>query len=273
VTLFQFAMSAVSGFLISSAFPKSYKSGWKLVGMKVLPLTLAQALGFLATNVSFGNVSVPLTHTVKASDPFFTLTLSVLLRGEKFPTSTYLSLIPIFVGVGLAAGNDITFNMFGFWAGAFSNICFSYRTICSKEVMQLIDNVNLYYFLSVTAFLVTLPLWCIVDGGRFIMDPSLIVNNKNGVGGLLTLLCICGICHYAYNQTSYLVLSEVTPLTHAVLNVLRRAFVIICSSVYFGNIPAPKACLGFAAVVVGVVCYAQSRAPKGVEKGPERRRK
>jgi len=49
---------------------------------KIAPLALGHMLGTVFTNMSLGKVAVSFTHTIKASEPFFTVLLSALFLGE-----------------------------------------------------------------------------------------------------------------------------------------------------------------------------------------------
>lgn len=49
---------------------------------KIAPLALGHMLGTVFTNMSLGKVAVSFTHTIKASEPFFTVVLSALFLGE-----------------------------------------------------------------------------------------------------------------------------------------------------------------------------------------------
>lgn len=68
LTLLQFGISACCGYLLLPVLGKRPIAALALVTFsQSLPLIISQALGFLATNVSFGLSSVSLTHTIKAS--------------------------------------------------------------------------------------------------------------------------------------------------------------------------------------------------------------
>jgi solute carrier family 35 protein E1 len=49
---------------------------------KIAPLAVGHMLGTVFTNMSLGKVAVSFTHTIKASEPFFTVVLSALFLGE-----------------------------------------------------------------------------------------------------------------------------------------------------------------------------------------------
>lgn len=54
------------------------------------------------SNLSLNLVSVPLHQVVRSTTPLFTILISISLFGKSFATMTYLSLIPVIVGVALA---------------------------------------------------------------------------------------------------------------------------------------------------------------------------
>lgn len=53
---------------------------WQLAA--ILPLALVHTLGNLFTNMSLGKVAVSFTHTIKATEPFFSVLLSAMFLGE-----------------------------------------------------------------------------------------------------------------------------------------------------------------------------------------------
>lgn len=58
-------------------------------------------------------VAVSFTHIIKSAEPAFSVVVSRFILGESFPLPTYLSLLPIIGGCGLAAATELNFNMTG----------------------------------------------------------------------------------------------------------------------------------------------------------------
>jgi solute carrier family 35, member E1 len=52
-------------------------------------------LGTVFTNMSLGKVAVSFTHTIKASEPFFTVILSALFLGKVSPAPKFLLLLSV----------------------------------------------------------------------------------------------------------------------------------------------------------------------------------
>lgn len=72
---------------------------------------------------------------------------------------------------------------------------------------------------------------------------------------LLSQLIGCGCVHFLYNEMSMLMLGNVSPLTHSILNVCRRILNIIFAIFFFNTIPLPLNVLGMFLVFAGVLLY------------------
>ncbi|KAJ0701658.1 putative sugar phosphate transporter domain-containing protein [Helianthus annuus] len=79
----------------------------------LLSVALAHTIGHVAATVSMSKVAVSFTHIIKSGEPAFSVLVSRFILGETFPTSVYLSLLPIIGGCGLAALTELNFNMIG----------------------------------------------------------------------------------------------------------------------------------------------------------------
>jgi len=131
-------------------------------------LSALHASGFYLTNASLGSVSIALTHTVKSTEPFFSVALSPSLLGEVPTWGVLATLVPIVFGVGIASATEASFTWFGFVTAMGSNLCLQGRNLISKRFMKKgessIDNVNLFSLISIGAFLILLPISSIAEG-------------------------------------------------------------------------------------------------------------
>jgi len=78
-----------------------------------LKVAVAHTIGHVAATVSMSKVAVSFTHIIKSGEPAFSVLVSRFLLGETFPSSVYLSLVPIIGGCALAAVTELNFNMIG----------------------------------------------------------------------------------------------------------------------------------------------------------------
>lgn len=59
-------------------------------------------------------VSVPFHQIIRASCPIFTILIYRVVFGRSYDTVTYITLLPIMFGVGLATYGDYYFTVVGF---------------------------------------------------------------------------------------------------------------------------------------------------------------
>ena len=183
--------------------------------------------------------------------------------------STYLTLLPICLGVSISCMHDGSFGFVGFLCAAASNLCFSSRAVLTKHLFRVqkesitMDEVCLFTHISQIGLLVLVPLTVVVEGrtiwGHF-TDRTAHVDFV----GLALLLVLNGFFYSVYNLTSFLVLSRTDLITHAVFNVFRRVVIIVFTSCYFSIALSSLNVVGIAIAVVGVLlfCYSRSREKK-----------
>ncbi|KAA8491594.1 Phosphoenolpyruvate/phosphate translocator 2, chloroplastic [Porphyridium purpureum] len=261
VTLFQFLMGAsVASFMWVSrlhAFQKPTMDEIKAI----YPLAVAHLLGNMFTNLSLRQMAVSFTHTIKASEPLFSVVLGkIFVRGTSYHPAVYTSLLPIIAGVTLASVNEVSFNWVGFWTAMASNVSFQSRNVLSKKFMSSValDDLNLFGWISILSFATLFPVAAIVDGLKW---QSAFSSAAAAAGGgapqLLGLLCMCGFLHFLYNQFSYVVLQRTSAVSHAVGNTMKRVAVIVSSVLVFHNPVTMQNKLGTAIAIAGVGLYSQ----------------
>jgi len=222
-----------------------------------VPLAVLHACGFTLTNMSLGKVSVAFTHTVKATEPFFSVALSPSILGEVPTWGKLLSLFPIVAGVALASATEASFDWNGFLSAMGSNLAFQSRNVLSKRFMgkkNLLDNVNLFAVMTIVAFTMMVPFAFFIDGrsivtllgaGHMAMPPM----------KLLRYLILGGITRCMDVLSSYMILNRVSPVSHSVGNCVKRAVVIGASVIFFKTAMSTLNMFGTAIALFGVLVY------------------
>jgi len=218
-------------------------------------LSLCHAAGFYLTNASLGAVSVALTHTVKATEPFFSVALSPTVLGV-FPTWGVLAtLVPIVVGVGLASATEATFTWFGFTSAMGSNLALQLRNVLSKNFMKRgessIDNVNLFALISIGAFIFMCPVVAFeaptsMPALSQAALPAVVILQKTAIGGVMRCIDVL---------SSYMILKRVSPVSHSVGNCVKRAIVITSSVIFFKSKVSALNAFGTTLALLGVLVY------------------
>uniref|UniRef100_A0A0E0BXT2 Sugar phosphate transporter domain-containing protein n=1 Tax=Oryza meridionalis TaxID=40149 RepID=A0A0E0BXT2_9ORYZ len=191
---------------------------------KIAPLAAGHMLGTVFTNMSLGKVAVSFTHTIKASEPFFTVLLSAFFLGETPSLLVMGSLVPIVGGVALASLTELSFNWIGFWSAMASNLLYQSRNVLSKKLLGGEEGLNLQE--------------------------------------LCVRAALAGFCFHGYQKLSYLILARVSPVTHSVANCVKRVVVIVASVLFFRTPISPVNALGTGVALGGVFLYSRLKRTK-----------
>lgn len=263
VTTCQFGVGTVLVLLMwTFNFYRPKVSGAQLAA--ILPLALVHTLGNLFTNMSLGKVAVSFTHTVKATEPFFSVLLSAMFLGE-LPTIWVVgSLIPIMGGVALASVTEVSFNWAGFWSAMASNLTNQSRNVLSKKVMvnkeEALDNITLFSIITVMSFILMIPVTLFMEGVTF--TPAYLQSAGLNLKEVYVRSLLAALCYHAYQQVSYMILQRVSPVSHSVGNCVKRVVVIVSSVVFFRTPVSPINALGTGIALAGVFMYSKVKRIK-----------
>jgi hypothetical protein len=98
--------------------------------------SLLFTINIAISNVSLAMVSVPFHQVVRATTPLFTTLLFRLFYNRTFNNATYLSLLPIVLGVSLAVyGDDFRYSDLGFILTFLGVILAAFKTIVTNRMM------------------------------------------------------------------------------------------------------------------------------------------
>lgn len=203
------------------------------------PMSLFVLTGHLFSSMATSKIPVSTVHTVKALSPFFTVLAYALLFGVKYSSNTYISLVPLTLGVMLACSTSFTTNgsLFGLVCALGSTLIFVSQNIFSKKVLfhekmdeplnKRLDKMNLLFYSSFMAFTLMIPIWLLQES-RFIL-------NANIPSAIYFELFFNGTSHAAQNVLAFTLLSMVSPVTYSIASLIKRIFVIVVAIAWFGQ--------------------------------------
>ncbi|CAD6564941.1 MAG: UAA transporter [Alectoria sarmentosa] len=87
------------------------------------------------SNVSLAMVSVPFHQIMRSTCPIFTILIYRFFYGRTYSQATYISLIPVILGVGLATYGDYYFTGIGFTLTLFGVVLSALKTVMSNRIM------------------------------------------------------------------------------------------------------------------------------------------
>ncbi|EXJ93515.1 hypothetical protein A1O1_01907 [Capronia coronata CBS 617.96] len=284
---------------LSSVFPPlkraipALKNGLRRPSWDVLytafPLSIFQLLGHLLSSYATSKIPVSLVHTIKGLSPLFTVLAYRVVFRIRYKRSTYLSLVPLTLGVMLACSTDFSTNFWGITASLVAAIVFVSQNIFSKKLFtesarveadgqthhpRKLDKLNLLCYCSVGAFLLSAPVWLYTEGSDLIKDmwsqgsvPLTERKNTMDHGELLMEYMFNGLFHFFQNIMAFVLLSMLSPVSYSVASLIKRVWVIVGAIIWFRSPTTAAQVVGIALTFLGLYLYDRT----SVEDAAERR--
>ncbi|KAJ5495599.1 transporter [Penicillium diatomitis] len=242
-----------------------------------LPLAVFQLAGHILSSMATSQIPVSLVHTIKGLSPLFTVLAYRVLFHIRYAKATYLSLVPLTVGVMLACSTGISTNLYGILCALFAALVFVSQNIFSKKLFneaersdaeaanparRKLDKLNLLCYCSGLAFFLTLPIWFVSEGypliSDFVHDGVISLSGKQGSldhGALALEFVFNGVSHFAQNILAFVLLSMISPVSYSVASLVKRVFVIVAAIIWFGSSTTPIQAVGIALTFLGLYLY------------------
>ncbi|KAL3459875.1 triose-phosphate transporter family-domain-containing protein [Aspergillus heterothallicus] len=246
--------------------------------MTALPLAVFQLAGHILSSMATSQIPVSLVHTIKGLSPLFTVMAYRLFFRIRYAKATYLSLVPLTLGVMLACSTGFSTNFFGIICALIAAIVFVSQNIFSKKLFneaeraesdiqpsgrrRKLDKLNLLYYCSGLAFILTLPIWFFSEGyplfADLMHDGAISLTGKTGSldhGALALEFVFNGLSHFAQNILAFVLLSMISPVSYSVASLIKRVFVIFVAIVWFGSTTTPIQGFGIVLTFLGLYLY------------------
>ncbi|OCH96327.1 TPT-domain-containing protein [Obba rivulosa] len=248
-----------------------------------LPMGIFQVGGHIFSSMAISRIPVSTTHTIKALSPLFTVAAYALLFGVKYSAKTYMSLLPLTLGVMLACSFDMSAsNAIGLLCAFGSALIFVSSNIFFKKVMpsgststsHKLDKLNLLFYSSSMAFLLMIPVWVYCDLPVLLAtarDPLYISHPAHGSGpsphahSLVFYVFANGTVHFAQNIIAFIILAGTSPVTYSIASLIKRVAVILIALAWFATPVHPVQGVGIALTFFGLWMY--NNAKGDVEQG------
>lgn len=242
-----------------------------------IPLSIFTLGGHLLSASATARIPVSLVHTIKGLSPLFTVFAYRVVFDIKYPAATYLSLIPLTLGVMLACSANLHGNLTGLVFAFLAAIIFVSQNIFSKRLFneaakaeadgrhahsRKLDKLNLLCYSSGMAFLLTSPIWFYSEGlpllKDFLSDGSVDLSTHPKAldhGRLALEFIFNGIFHFGQNIIAFVLLSMVSPVTYSVASLIKRVFVVVIAIIWFRSPTTPLQGFGIALTFFGLYLY------------------
>ncbi|TFY53744.1 hypothetical protein EVJ58_g9279 [Rhodofomes roseus] len=257
----------------------NFRSPTKAIFHSTVPMGLFQVGGHISSSMAISRIPVSTVHTIKALSPLFTVAAYALLFGVRYSAKTYISLLPLTLGVILACSSDLSLsNAMGILCAFGSALIFVSSNIFFKKVMpsnsavsaHKLDKLNLLFYSSSMAFVLMIPIWIYYDLPALLTllrDPGHVAHPSHGHGhhSVARAFFANGTVHFAQNIIAFILLAQTSPVTYSIASLIKRVAVICIAIVWFAQPVHALQAAGIALTFGGLYLYNQAKGD--VEQG------
>jgi len=229
-----------------------------------IPISFFHSIGHITAVLSVSAGAVTFTQIVKASEPLFTSGFNWILLGDKITFPIGVSLVPIILGVSIASVSELYFTWTSFIGAMISNVAFAGRNVASRLALdkpkgENITPENLFAILTIMSFIISIPLALIFEGHKF---HAIWIQKTVASKIILKKTFETGMYFYLYNEAAMIVLNNINPVSHAIINTLKRV-VLLITCIFFFNTPLTRnGIIGSFIAISGSYMYSKAKKIK-----------
>ncbi|KAI0343009.1 TPT-domain-containing protein [Trametopsis cervina] len=260
----------------------------KAILKDTLPMGCFQVGGHIFSSIAIARIPVSTVHTIKALSPLFTVATYALMFGVSYSAETYLSLLPLTLGVMLACSFDISAsNAIGLLCAFGSALVFVSSNIFFKKIMpstsghggssHKLDKLNLLFYSSGMAFLLMIPIWIWTDLPKLLPSSSGHVSHPAHPGpnhsSIVPYFIANGTVHFLQNVLAFVILARTSPVTYSIASLVKRVAVICAAVVWFSQRVHPVQGFGICLTFGGLYLYNRAVKKGDVDRGERKVRR
>jgi len=216
----------------------------------LLVANLLNSMGMLRSGVT-------VTYVVKSLIPFFTVILC-RLRGQRFGTLVYASLLPVCLGVSLASATALDFDWSGFACALGSTVSQTMLNVASRDRIQdlKLSGSDAFLVMATTCTILSIPLLIVsLAQPEGLLRTCLTGRCAGNLPAELTSLSpgmvvvMAAVAYHIEYTLNFLYLALCSSLAFSVTDILRRLGTIVFGSLLFSK---PLSALNVAGVLTSL---------------------
>ncbi|CAG8752721.1 11346_t:CDS:2, partial [Racocetra persica] len=195
-------------------------------------------------------------QVVRAMTPIFTIVLSITFLKKQFTTMTYISLLPVVLGVVFATVGDYYFTKMGFFLTVLGTILAALKTVVTNRVQVgrlKLHPLDLLLRMSPLAFVQTV-IYAYVTGE---LQRVRAFSRTEMTMSLVFALITNGVIAFFLNVVSFTANKKTSALTMTVAGNVKQVLSIILAVVIFNLTITPTNGLGIFLTLLGGAWYAK----------------
>ncbi|KAF9403897.1 UAA transporter [Podila epigama] len=222
--------------------------------MVMLMFSFLYTLNIAISNVSLNVVSVPFHQVIRAMTPVFTIAISILFLGKRYSFLTYLSLLPLLLGVYMATVGDYSYTAMGFFLTVLGTVLAAVKTVVTNRIqvgrLQL-HPLDLLLRMSPLAFVQTV----IFSWMKGELDEVISFCKTDMSIQLILALLVNGIIAFFLNYVSFTANKKTSALTMTVAANVKQVLSIVVAVTVFNTTIGFLNGLGIVMTLIGGACY------------------
>ncbi|GAA5970405.1 hypothetical protein JCM3765_005686 [Sporobolomyces pararoseus] len=213
-------------------------------------------INIAVSNLSLHLVSVPFHQVVRAMTPLFTMALSIALYRKRYSRQTYLSLMPVIMGVGLATFGDYSATAWGFCLTLIGAVLAALKTIITNRVQVgrlKLHPLDLLVRMSPLAFMQCVFFgWWSGELERVRIYGATEMTQQKAIA-----LAINGAIAFGLNVVSFTANKKTSALTMTVAANVKQVLSIVLAVLIFNLVLNPTNLMGIVLTLFGGAWYAK----------------
>ncbi|KAK4046984.1 hypothetical protein OIV83_005670 [Microbotryomycetes sp. JL201] len=225
-------------------------------GMIMIAFSVLYTVNIAVSNLSLGLVSVPFHQVVRAMTPLFTIILAASLYGKRHSRDTYLSLIPVVMGVVFATYGDYSATAWGFVLTLIGTLLAALKTIVTNRVQVgrlKLHPLDLLIRMSPLAFCQCVFFgWSSGELDRVRVYSATEMTRRKAIA-----LAMNGAIAFGLNVVSFTANKKTSALTMTVAANVKQVLTIVLAVVIFNVQLNPMNLFGITLTLLGGAWYAK----------------
>ncbi|GAA5919898.1 hypothetical protein JCM6882_004741 [Rhodosporidiobolus microsporus] len=212
-------------------------------------------INIAVSNLSLHLVSVPFHQVVRAMTPLFTIVISIILYRKRHSQKTYLSLVPVVMGVVFATYGDYSFTAWGFILTLLGTLLAALKTIITNRVQVgrlKLHPLDLLVRMSPLAFMQCVFFgWWSGELDRVREYGATEMTRHKAIA-----LAVNGAIAFGLNVVSFTANKKTSALTMTVAANVKQVLTIVLAVLIFNVALNPTNVLGISLTLAGGAWYA-----------------
>lgn len=249
---------------------KKFLSPNSLIISTTLPMGMFQFVGHITSHKATSLIPVSMVHTIKAISPITTVLIYRLLFGVKYKLITYVTLIPLVLGIMLTCykpkSDTGSYYLKGLAYAFISMLIFVSQNIFAKKRLtykasaelpisshekkdKKVDKLTILFYCSIIGFCFTMPIYIYLE----FRNPVFSLNELSLK--VVLLMSVNALSHFLQSLLAFQILGSITPINYSIANILKRIFIILIAFICENKNFSAMQSSGILLTIFGLYCY------------------